>query len=342
MVDLSDGQGTRRFYRRLWVRILAMCGGFAALRVTILSVMSSEFMHRCRKPLRLAAGALSLILATMADPAFGHLQTYQGAVLFTPGGPTQSSISLPTFDGQDGVRELTGVTVDLYESASAEILVDNDGGSPLAAAGRIQRRWEIIGPGVFNHRISDAEAQAVILYGDDGDGDVLDASLPDGTDFGGSIGYEMRSGGSWNPHVSLYNTNAFGPARFDLTLYEIIDEPGFFAEPTEPTQWTATNSWLRLDLALAYEFDLHAFPGDTNLDAQVDMADLTTLARHYGDTTSAKQWRDGDFTWDGRVDLSDLCVLARSWTGGATHIPEPASFVAWLTALGWLGRRRPE
>jgi len=74
-------------------------------------------------------------------------------------------------------------------------------------------------------------------------------------------------------------------------------------------------------------------PGDADLDGDVDLSDLSTLAGAYGQTTGGT-WLTGDFDLDGDIDLSDLSLLASSYGGGTAQaftdfqtiqaIPEPA------------------
>ncbi len=76
------------------------------------------------------------------------------------------------------------------------------------------------------------------------------------------------------------------------------------------------------------------FLGDSNLDGEVSLADLVTLASNYN---QAGIWYDGDFNGDGIVTLADLTSLASNY-GAETvviegaPIPEPATLS--LLALG--------
>ncbi|MFP4052934.1 MAG: esterase-like activity of phytase family protein [Phycisphaerae bacterium] len=78
-----------------------------------------------------------------------------------------------------------------------------------------------------------------------------------------------------------------------------------------------------------------ALPGDVSLDGKVSLADLSTLAGHWG-TTAAAHWESGDLTGDGAVSLADLSELAAHWGAGsspaAKAVPEPSVMV--LLAVG--------
>lgn len=69
---------------------------------------------------------------------------------------------------------------------------------------------------------------------------------------------------------------------------------------------------------------VHAIPGDANLDGNVDLTDLATLASHYNQ--SGLDWMAGDFSGDGTVGLVDLSILASQW-GNQRQPAPPASLV---------------
>jgi GH35 family endo-1,4-beta-xylanase len=99
------------------------------------------------------------------------------------------------------------------------------------------------------------------------------------------------------------------------------------------------------------------YAGDTDLDGDVDVADLGNLASAW---QSSGFWVAGDFDYSGLVDVNDLGMLASNWQSGAaplsadaagladamaslgvpvSAVPEPATTVA-LGVLGLVARRR--
>jgi len=94
------------------------------------------------------------------------------------------------------------------------------------------------------------------------------------------------------------------------------------------------------DLAYEVETIIGTHFGDSDLDSDVDLADLATLASNYGQ--SPRAWARGDFDCDEDVDLADLSVLARYYGQGEAQafadfqsfVPEPAT--VGLLAISYL------
>lgn len=97
------------------------------------------------------------------------------------------------------------------------------------------------------------------------------------------------------------------------------------------------------DISLGSYRDLAAaVTGDSDLDADVDLADLGRLASFYGQSFGM-DWDRGDFDFDGDVDLADLGSLASNYGAGAaqaladfqtlTSIPEPVGAVLLLAMM---------
>ena len=93
----------------------------------------------------------------------------------------------------------------------------------------------------------------------------------------------------------------------------------------------------------------YTFYGDSDLDGDVDVADLGNLASNW---QSSAEWVSGDFDYSGFVDVADLGMLASNWQSGVStplagsldeilaslglpsnSVPEPGSIV-WISTLG--------
>jgi hypothetical protein len=81
--------------------------------------------------------------------------------------------------------------------------------------------------------------------------------------------------------------------------------------------------------------------GDSNLDGQVNAADLNQLGGNWL-ITNATSWGQGDFNGDGNINASDLNDLGGNWQFGvnAAAVPEPSTFLLVLLGLAGLMVRR--
>jgi hypothetical protein len=85
--------------------------------------------------------------------------------------------------------------------------------------------------------------------------------------------------------------------------------------------------------------------GDSDLDGQVNVADLANLAGNFGVTTGAT-WINGDFDYNGNVNVADLADLAGNFgqslssigasaampASAAAAVPEPATIALTLSS----------
>jgi hypothetical protein len=84
----------------------------------------------------------------------------------------------------------------------------------------------------------------------------------------------------------------------------------------------------------------YTLAGDANLDRTVDIGDFALLAANFN-TPAA--WNDGDFNYDGVADIGDFALLASKFNQSVAvaraAVPEPASAILALAALGFMRRR---
>jgi hypothetical protein len=88
----------------------------------------------------------------------------------------------------------------------------------------------------------------------------------------------------------------------------------------------------------------YTLAGDSDLDGDVDIADVAHLAQNYG-ATSAANWSQGDFNYDGAVNFADVVRLAQNYGSSATlsvaaAVPEPVAIAPALLMLLSSRRRR--
>jgi autotransporter-associated beta strand protein len=167
---------------------------------------------------------------------------------------------------------------------------------------------------------------------------------------GGRLILDYTGGASPAPAVLLALD-----AGFDQT-------PKFSSGPLRTTNPPSINrglGWID-DTANSQVIVGYTYYGDLNLDGQVDVADLGTLATNW---QSSGNWGQGDFTYDGVINVADLGELATNWQQGVgnplgptldsalaslglarTAVPEPASIAAavlvTLAAASSRSRRR--
>ncbi len=97
------------------------------------------------------------------------------------------------------------------------------------------------------------------------------------------------------------------------------------------------------------------YPGDANLDGQVDITDLSALATSW---QTGGVWTGGDFDYSGFVDISDLALLASNWQAGVSApglgleqamsgvgfggiaVPEPGAVFGVFGLVGLVCQRR--
>jgi autotransporter-associated beta strand protein len=158
-----------------------------------------------------------------------------------------------------------------------------------------------------------------------------------------------------------------GTGRFDLTNNVLVTTNTQSTIQSQLNANTLFTSSTAPGTALGY-MDLdnntrevrYTLLGDTNLDGQVNVADLANLAGNFGQASGAF-WINGDFDNNGQVNVADLADLAGNFggtlslnsagqsaspaseiAGGSASVPEPATIglLLTLTTAGLTTRRR--
>jgi hypothetical protein len=90
------------------------------------------------------------------------------------------------------------------------------------------------------------------------------------------------------------------------------------------------NSFNGITVDATTAFLKYTWGGDTDLDEDVDVADLGALASAW---QSSGSWRNGDFDYNGTIDVNDLGLLASNWQAGVVASGGP-SLADALASLG--------
>jgi hypothetical protein len=178
---------------------------------------------------------------------------------------------------------------------------------------------------------------------------------------------------SLNPGVAIGNITRLAPFRLNQPFNGLIDElklydepiPGFAgdfdrddeyssadldllcnaihsASPTDFYDLNGDNQVNQMDLTYHVETLIGTDFGDTDLDGDVDLSDLGSLASNFGQANGAG-WDDGDTDCDGDVDLADLGNLAGHYGEGKNQaladfqslsvVPEPIGLPLLTVAM---------
>jgi hypothetical protein len=73
----------------------------------------------------------------------------------------------------------------------------------------------------------------------------------------------------------------------------------------------------------------YTYAGDSDLDGDVDVADLGALASNW---QTAGLWSKGDFDYSGSIDVNDLGLLASNWQVGVGNPLKPMDGSPWALA----------
>jgi hypothetical protein len=127
-----------------------------------------------------------------------------------------------------------------------------------------------------------------------------------------------RAGGLWNGTGITSSAAALDPAHTGL---------GYAEASTIPGAGGGTYSGQAVDsTAVIVAF---TYLGDTDLDGDVDVADLGAMATNWQATGD---WINGDFDYSGAIEVNDLGLLATNWQAGVT-----ASTPTFARAIDGLG-----
>ena len=179
----------------------------------------------------------------------------------------------------------------------------------------------------------------------DGD-DVFDLAVPN-----------SNTGNSGTNGLILLNTTEVlsGPAcDFDANdVCDVVDLDALLDNlgSSDPTYDLVSDGVITLAdrdewLSIAGQRDIGVdyLAGDTELNGQINTADLNELALAWGRTDNPG-WPNGDFNGDDMVDAVDLNDIGINWQHGvdaAIAVPEPAtSVLLWVTLLSLAGGRHP-
>ncbi|MEQ9461726.1 MAG: hypothetical protein RIG82_12320 [Phycisphaeraceae bacterium] len=140
----------------------------------------------------------------------------------------------------------------------------------------------------------------------------------------------------FNPNLATFgDVNVDGEIdAYDIDeLFKLLGDTRFldFADLTADNQVTVA------DIDEMISNILGSLYADANLDAVVDLIDLSILAGNFGSTEAG--WASGDFNGDNTVDLIDLSILASNFGQTGTAIPEPTAAALLLPLLGLSTRR---
>jgi hypothetical protein len=109
-------------------------------------------------------------------------------------------------------------------------------------------------------------------------------------------------------HGALLTSMSDDGHRLGYADNAVLQKPSFAGESFPPDDFS--------QLLIMYTYG-----GDSNLDGQVDVADLSALASNW---QTAGAWTDGDFDYSGHIDVADLGLLASNWQAGVGNPLGPA------------------
>jgi len=200
-------------------------------------------------------GLVAASLLVVPSVALAGPIVHSDSVTFTSDLEPNKTIDLPKFDTLGGTRTLTGVTVTLYHSGSADISFDNDDVDEACQVNaRIIRAWSFTGPGCSGSGANTVATGIVDLEKDNGDGDaVIDFTPPDGTDFGG-VSYVDLVVGPYTPALAGYSADGGGTVSFIIDVLTIVNDQQFTGPAPDAYQCDVQNGILDVEVVVTYDY----------------------------------------------------------------------------------------
>lgn len=188
--------------------------------------------------------------------------------------------------------------------------------------------WLSIERGVYN-----AESMGISNLYENRDGIALDFSydypltINSITMIGGSeFLYPQQPGGECSNQPTADVTGE--PIVLDFDCYTYNGKSGFliYADQNDVEE----NSMAIMGLTVTLTDPVPFVDGDTDFDADADLADLNNIRNNFGDDPT---YGFGDADKDGEISLSDLNATRNNFGAAAQTVPEPASIALLLVAL---------
>ena len=206
-------------------------------------------MHALSRLIVIVASIALLTALTAVTAAADIMGPFSGSVSFT----------LPTFDTVGGTLTLTGVSVSFYHSGTANIAGDNDDPFKTCTVNaRIIRSWDAYAPGVVPSVLTGfktVSSGGVALGIENGDGAAFDPTAPDGTNFGGPVGYTNLLAGTYIPsNLALYATNGAGTVNFTIDPTLMVNDQQFVLGGSDAWQLQVEDPSLGVTAQVTYTY----------------------------------------------------------------------------------------
>lgn len=211
--------------------------------------------------------------------------------------PYLAAVPVAGFDDFNGLRTLTGVTLEVTASFAADLTIENN--SPLScpdAAGAMLGTATLVGPELVVAEVQDVALSALVLAPSDG----VPGSGPDFHDFGTLAGADAAA-------------SPADPADFTgdgpLEMY-IHAEGEVLTSGVSPATIAVTNYGVEGVVKVTYVFEGPSVDPDLDGSGSVDFGDLTLVLAAWGGDAGT----GADLNGDDVVDLNDLVIILSNWS----------------------------